>query len=268
MREGARGALDEDGGRLLERREMLAEFGTAALHATDLESLLNDACRLITLAMGETMAKVVEIVPGQSDLLVRASVGFDEPRQGYVHMPAGRGSSPGYALMTGEPVLCRDTARETRFELSDMVRRAGVRSAINVPVPDVASPGAWYGVLEVDSREVDAFDEGEVAFLTLYANVIAAAVSQQRVRGKLEEALERADRLVDEKQRLLQELQHRIKNNLAVVTGFVRIQKSRAEGEEAKDSLEAIGHRIETLRLVHARLYAAQASDEVDSRTI
>ena len=55
---------------------------------------------------------------------------------------------------------------------------------------------------------------------------------------------------------LLRELQHRIKNDLQVITSLTNLQARRCGNPDAVLELEALSNRIEALRLVHDKLYA------------
>ena len=95
----------------------------------------------------------------------------------------------------------------------------------------------------------------------VYANLLGAAIAQDRARARMAA-------MVEEKEALLRELQHRIKNNLATVTGLVRLQSCEARHPETVAQLGKIGQRIETLRLVHERLYKRAVGERVALRPI
>jgi two-component sensor histidine kinase len=153
-------------------------------------------------------------------------------------------------------VISNDVEQESRFELPDFMREHGVKAMVNVIIlgPDGKAP---YGVLEVDSRVQREFTEDDTDFLRSYANLLASAVDRFRITSELRTR-------ADEKERLLHELQHRVKNNLQVITSLVRLQASRARHPEVQEQLTAIGHRVETLRLVHDHLHAMGEVDRVD----
>ncbi len=61
-----------------------------------------------------------------------------------------------------------------------------------------------------------------------------------------------------EKEVLLQEIHHRVKNNLNIVIGLLRLQKGNITSrEDAQDALEESVARIFSMALVHERLYEA-----------
>ncbi len=243
-------------GELLRQQTALARFGELAIKSDDLDEILTEACALVGQALGSDLAKVMESRSNGRELLVRAGVGWKPGIVGQATVRTGRFSAAGHALETGEPVLSPDVSQEKRFEVPAFILDHGVNAMLNVIVlgADGRPP---YGVLEVDSHSPRQFSDDDIAFLRTYANLVASAVERLRT---VDELRARAD----EKERLLREVQHRVKNNLQVIMSLVRVQASRATLPDAEQALTAIGHRIETLRLVHDRLYAAGGIDRLD----
>lgn len=240
---------------LLEQQRALAKFGVFALRADDLAEILSEACRIVGEALHTDLAKVMELQPDGCTLLVRAGVGWQPGVVGRATVRAD-GSSEGFALDTNEPVTSDNIDTEARFAYPAFLKDHGVRAMVNVII--IGSEGKPpYGLLEVDSREPRRFTRDDVAFLQTYANLLAAAVDRfQTLQG--------LRNLVAEKERLLQELQHRVKNNLQMITALVSAQRRRTGSAEARTELQAIADRIETLRLVHDKLCAAGEPEGVD----
>jgi PAS domain S-box-containing protein len=63
---------------------------------------------------------------------------------------------------------------------------------------------------------------------------------------------------------LFDELNHRVKNNLAVVSAMLSMQARAAASPEVHDHLMAAVERIQTIADVHASLYRTGSKDEVD----
>ena len=74
------------------------------------------------------------------------------------------------------------------------------------------------------------------------------------------EALE--DR-IREKDTLLRELQHRVKNNLQMITALIRLE-ARSDTAVGSKSLERLAGRVESLAILHRTLSAEEHEDEVD----
>ena len=241
---------------LLEQQRVLARFGEMALASEDLDEILTEACRLVGDALGTELAKVVEVQPDGRTLLVRAGVGWRPGIVGQTRTDLDDPTPEGLALRTGAPVISPDLARENRFGVPPFVAEHGVRATVCVPIagPDGAPP---YGVLQVDAREPRPLGEDEVAFLHTYANMLASAVSRLRAAKELR-------RRAEDNERLLRELQHRVKNNLQVMVGLVEVQSRQVGAAPTAAALRAIGRRVEALRLLHDKLHLAGEVDRVD----
>jgi two-component sensor histidine kinase len=63
---------------------------------------------------------------------------------------------------------------------------------------------------------------------------------------------------------MFDELNHRVKNNLAAVSAMLTMQARSASDPKVADQLRKAVHRIETISDVHASLYRVSSKDEVD----
>lgn len=70
-------------------------------------------------------------------------------------------------------------------------------------------------------------------------------------------------RLIRDKDILLREIQHRVRNNLQLVVALIRLEE-RNEGRAAKINLTALAGRIESLQLLYQALSPEAHSSEID----
>jgi PAS domain S-box-containing protein len=80
-------------------------------------------------------------------------------------------------------------------------------------------------------------------------------------RKKAEEQVRKSLR---EKEMLLAEVHHRVKNNLAVITGLLELQSYSAKDENAKRILKDSQMRVNSIAMVHEKLYQSDDFSEVD----
>jgi two-component sensor histidine kinase len=241
-----------------EQQDALAEFGQFALSSLDLDLILQRACELVARGLQTPIAKIMQTVPGRDDLLIRAAIGLppDIAVAGVTTVPGGRGSAAGYALLEGEPVISH-IPTETRFQVSEVVRRSHVIVSANVLIGGASEA---FGTLEVDTLTERVFTTPDISFLRNYANLLAAAVDRHKAhRERVASADERAV--------LLRELQHRTQNDMAIITSMLRMEARRAKRAETRRRLESVGQRVEVLSLVYRRLYLTGAADAVNLAT-
>lgn len=90
--------------------------------------------------------------------------------------------------------------------------------------------------------------------------VLVTDVSE-RVRS--EQALAQA---LGEKETLLKEVYHRVKNNLQVVQSLLKLQSRAVHEEAARVALEEMAQRVRAMALVHEQLYSTDSLDAVPLR--
>ncbi len=67
-----------------------------------------------------------------------------------------------------------------------------------------------------------------------------------------------------EKETLLQEVHHRVKNNLAVVSGMLQLQVFNTEDKTVQSLLGDSQKRIQTMALIHEKLYQSESLSNID----
>ena len=70
--------------------------------------------------------------------------------------------------------------------------------------------------------------------------------------------------LLREKELLLKEIEHRVKNNLQVISSLLDMTMMMASNQEAAELLEDVRSKVLALGLVHSRLYEADSLDQID----
>ena len=89
----------------IRQQEILAELGVVALQSKPFLELLNETVRLTAEGMNAEFCKVLEYIPADNRLLVRAGVGWHEGIVGKATVGADLESPSGFALNTGKPVF-------------------------------------------------------------------------------------------------------------------------------------------------------------------
>ena len=232
----------------LRQQSLLGEFGRSALQTRDIAQILQRATELCAQGLQTRFAKVLEYMPDDKRLLVRAGVGWASGTIGQVSLGVDLESPAGYAFQTGRMVISNHLREETQFRTPKLLSDHGIRRAINVLIARGGEGNLPFGVLEVDSPEPGQFDVADVDFLAGFAGLLGIAIERQHADAELREAL-------DYQAMLTREMSHRVKNSLASVVGLLRVQSRSAQSEEVRNALKDAASRITTIAQVHDHLW-------------
>ena len=83
---------------------------------------------------------------------------------------------------------------------------------------------------------------------------------EQRVKERTEEL----EKSLIEKVTMLQEIHHRVKNNLQTVSSLLRIQSNKIPGNPAVSYLQASEQRIRSMALIHMQLYKTKDFSKIN----
>ncbi len=236
------------------QQEILAELGVGALQGPGFDQLLDETARLTAEGLRTEFCKVLEYVPTENRLLVRAGVGWGPGVVGVATIGADLASPAGFALKTGRPVISNHLENEERFRTPELLLEHGIHRAMNVILQGDGQP---FGVLEVDSRSEEEFVEHDLAFLQGAANILGMAIERERHERSLKAALER-------QQFLLKEMNHRVKNSLSLVVGMLRLQAREDSHPEFAQHLEDATLRVGAIARVHEQLYQSADVERFD----
>ena len=241
----------------LRQQSLLGEFGRSALQTRDIEQILQRATELCAQGLDTRFAKVLEYLPDDGRLLVRAGVGWEPGTVGRISLGLDLESPAGYAFQTGQMVISNHLQEETRFRTPKLLTDHGIRRAINVLIARGGEGHLPFGVLEVDSPEPGQFDVADADFLAGFAGLLGIAIERQHADADLRQAL-------DHQAMLTREMSHRVKNSLASVVGLLRVQSRSAQSEEVRNALKDAASRITTIAQVHDHLWRSNKIGFVD----
>jgi len=88
-------------------------------------------------------------------------------------------------------------------------------------------------------------------------------IIQQR-NYELNSLLDDKDKLLEEKQWLLKEIHHRVKNNLQIVIGLLQRQSDHVDNIVAKDAILNSENRMRSIALIHQKLYQSESLDLIN----
>lgn len=179
-----RGSLEAELRSRVRQQEALAQLGERALAERDLDRLLVDAVSTVAITLPVDFVKILELLPGNADLLLRAGYGWNPNSIGTVIASTAQGSYAHFTLSSAQPVVVADFARETRFRIDPYIYDHACVSGMNVTIS--GRDDRFYGILGVCTKTPRRFVAQEAAFLGAVANLLAGAIARRQLEARHE----------------------------------------------------------------------------------
>lgn len=96
-------------------------------------------------------------------------------------------------------------------------------------------------------------DNRTIAIYGIYVDITDQKEAEEKVRHSLKE-----------KEVLLSEIHHRVKNNLAVITGLLELQSHSTKNKSAQKVLKDSQMRINSMALIHEKLYQNETLSQIE----
>ena len=131
----------------------------------------------------------------------------------------------------------------------------GLHELTETALPALQETGFWRGETVGKRKDGTLFPQ-EVSLSITGEGGIACVARDITERKKTEDKLEQS---LSEKKAMLQEIHHRVKNNLAVISGMFQLQVFETENAQVKSVLNDSQLRIQSIALIHELLYEADS---------
>ena len=170
------------------QQAVVAKLSQKALAGTDLTTLMNSCVTLVAQNLKVEYCKILELLPDDEALLLRAGVGWQFGLVGQASVSTDINSQAGYTLLSQSPVIVTNLEQETRFHGPALLHEHQVVSGISVVIHGQDSP---FGVLGAHTTKQRTFSKDDIYFLQGVANVLATAIERQRFEDALKISEER-----------------------------------------------------------------------------
>jgi PAS domain S-box-containing protein len=166
------------------QQEALAQIGEHALAEPNLDRLLSDAVSTVALTLSVDFVEILELMPGDRELLLRAGFGWKSNLAGTVVTTTDEDSLARLALDTAMPVVIDDFAGDKRFVLAPYLKEHNCISGMSVII--AGRDGRAYGVLGVSVSRPRYFSAQDATFLAAAANLLAGAIQSRLLEQRHE----------------------------------------------------------------------------------
>jgi two-component sensor histidine kinase len=168
-----------------------------------------------------------------------------------------------HAILQSELFVIPDTTQDDRFCDNPLVTgdphlRFYAGALLETPE---GFPLGTVCVLDYKPRDLD---ETQKAFLRLMAHQVMKLLELRRIAASERVARRRAEELVEEKETLMREGDHRLMNSLQLVQSILALQSRNASNEDTRTQLDLASNRVLAIATVHRQLHLTGSMEQVD----
>ncbi|MBM3495277.1 MAG: GAF domain-containing protein, partial [Armatimonadetes bacterium] len=228
----------------------LSEVSQAIMSNVYLDDMLNMFVEMTARAMSYKICTVMLVDHHTQELVIKATRGPDgrAPIEEYTSKPPPKlgESIAGRAAREGRVMTVADVKKHPHTRFPDIAERAGLTSLASVPL---MFQGNVLGVLNCYTERVHEFSKEELAILQALSSQAALAIQTARLMLK---------------SAVIQEMHHRVKNNLQQIASLVRLQLRFSAYATVEEAMTDTLNRIQAIAAVHELLLR----DDLDSVSI
>ncbi len=181
-----------------------------------------------------------------------------------------------------EMVVLDNAEKEGDFTGDPHVMKNRSKSILCIPL---LNQGKLNGILYLENNlTTGAFTPHRVGVMNLLSAHMAISIENARLYQNLEQkvkertqdleqeigerkrAEEKIEASLKEKEVLLKEIHHRVKNNLQIITSLLSLQSKYIDDQQAVAILQVSRERVRAMSLVHERLYESKDLSKIDLR--
>ena len=240
-----------DAEKLRRHQRIIVDLGLLATQPLPLDTFLDHAVAQLALALEVSNTKIMRYRPEAGDLLLVNGIGWKKGAVGQTTFPLDLRSPPGRCVQTADPVVIDDINNTDEFVVSQSLKEHGIVSAVNVPI--LIDNAAW-GVLEADNKEQRDFREDTVDFMLALSRIVASVIQRHQAEDAHREALAQVAREVQQRNLVLTEMQHRVKNYFQLVLSMVAMERPKLPTEAGREIMGKVAKRIMAVALAHDQL--------------
>lgn len=224
----------------------LRRISAAISEAWELQQTLDLITRTTAEVMAMDCCSIYLLDEAGEHLVLESTTGLAPEAVGRARLRLGEGIT-GWAAETGEAKPVTDAPQHPRFKYLPETRELNFRSLLAQPL---VSRGKVIGAINVQTTRRHVYASQEIELLGIIADLAAGALDRAMLYERMSrQAVENAELRV--RAALVQEMHHRVKNNLQTVAMLLRLQMAEGRDGVRETLLREAEGRILSIALVH-----------------
>lgn len=223
----------------------LSEVSQAITANMYIDELLHLFVEMTARTMNYKVCTVMLVDQETGELRIAATQSDSPEYSGKPAIKVGE-SIAGRAVAEGRVMVVSDVKRENDYQFRDVAQRVGLTSLCAVPL---VAKGQVLGVLNCYTEKLHQFSKEEIAILQALATQAALAIETAKLMVR---------------SAVIQEMHHRVKNNLQQIASLVRLQMLVSSYTTVEQALTDTLNRILAIAAVHELL----SRDDLDRVSI
>lgn len=120
-----------------------------------------------------------------------------------------------------------------------------------------------FGTICVLDNKANKYSQMFIDLMENFRNMIEKDLEMLTVNKSLSESVQKIENLLTEKEILLKEVHHRIKNNIATIQSLLSLQAKTLSNLEAKSALQESIGRVKSMRTLYEKLLITDSYNEI-----
>lgn len=224
-----------------ESLQLLLETIEGINRTVELKSLLAESMEATRIVMRSEASSLMLLDQSTGELFVSLPTGPVKEEIKGKSIPKHKGVG-GWVVENREPFLSNNVEESDIF-WGDLAADFNTENILCVPL--ISKDDEVIGVLQaINRRENEEFTPHDIPVFQALASHVTIAIERSRQIEELHSHLK-------EKEVMLTETHHRIKNNLSVIAGLIEMEMPSVEQPDAKEVLQTTYTRIQSMMRVH-----------------
>ena len=226
----------------------VAEISKTITSNLYLEEILQLAVAATAQTMNFKIVSLLLVDEEKQELVLKATQTQSRDYVKKPNLPMNE-SVAGQAIQSGKIVTVLDVKASPDYRYPELAKREGLTSLASVPLK---VRDRVIGVMNCYTEKAHDFTEDEIAVLNTLGNQVAVAIENAKLMVK---------------GALLQEMHHRVKNNLQTIASLLRLQSHYVTNQSPKEVLNESINRVLAVAAVHD-LLSREDLDTISIRKI